>query len=491
MLGWIIVILLPVLKYGLLLALLVAAAYAVWTAPMLLVVFALSWLLTWKVIPWLWVRLVRLFGGSGKMTPITKKRVARFRRIKRGYWSFRAITTLFVMSLFLEVIVSGKAVVIYYDGKIATPAVTEWVDKIAFFTKISSFEKASDFGQVGDQEVNYRKFAAWCDDASEIEETKAQLVAKLEKDEARFAKMKDPGPNAPELQRKRYESKQRSIEKTKADIVELVKTRQIFDSDSAWVLMPVYPYGPQDLRTDIEGSFPLQPSFSSGIPLGTDTSGHDVVTLLTYGFRISFLFALVVAAIGYAIGIVVGGIQGYYGGWTDIATQRFQEIWGSIPFLFTIMIIGTMVERSLGLMIVLMVVLRSWLGITYYIRAEFYREKAKDYVQAAIGAGVSDRKIILKHILPNSLVPVVTFAPFGIVAYIGSLVSLDFLGFGLPPGTPSWGALLQQGLGDNLVHYPHLTIVPTAALAISLYMVVMIGEAVREAFDPKVFSRLR
>lgn len=490
-LGWIIVLLLPVLKYGGLLALIAAAGYAIWKAPMILLVFALSWLVTWKLIPWLWVRLERLFGGSGKMTPITKKRVARFRRIKRGYWSFRVITTLFVMSLFLELIVSGKAIAIYYDGNLAFPAPREWVDKLAFFTKISSFEKASDFGQVGDQEVDYRKFAKWCDDPSELDGVKKELEAKLEKNEKRFAKMKPPKPDAPELKRKRYESKQRSIAKTKVDLAELVETRRKFEGGSAWVLMPVYPYGPQDLRTDVEGSFPLKPSLAKGIPLGTDTSGHDVVALLTYGFRISFLFALVVAAIGYAIGIVVGGIQGYYGGWTDIVTQRFQEIWGSIPFLFTIMIIGTMVDRTLGLMIVLMVILRSWLGITYYVRAEFYREKAKDYVQAAIGAGVSDRKIILGHILPNSLVPVVTFAPFGIVAYIGALVSLDFLGFGLPPGTPSWGALLGQGLGDNLTHYPHLTIVPTVALAISLYMVVMIGEAVREAFDPKVFSRLR
>jgi microcin C transport system permease protein len=124
------------------------------------------------------------------------------------------------------------------------------------------------------------------------------------------------------------------------------------------------------------------------------------------------------------------------------------------------------------------------------VRGEFYREKSKDYVQAAIGAGVSDWKIIVKHILPNSLVPVVTFAPFGIVAYIGSLVSLDYLGFGLPPGTPSWGALLRQGL-ENVKFYPHLTIIPVVALAVTLFMVVMIGEAVREAFDPKVFSRLR
>jgi len=148
------------------------------------------------------------------------------------------------------------------------------------------------------------------------------------------------------------------------------------------------------------------------------------------------------------------------------------------------------VRPTFMVLVVMLIVLRSWLGITYYVRGEFYREKAKDYVQAAIGAGVSDWKIITKHILPNSLVPVVTFAPFGIVAYISTLVSLDYLGFGLPPGTPSWGALLRQGL-ENVKFHPHLLLVPTIALAATLYAVVMIGEAVREAFDPKVFSRLR
>jgi len=149
-----------------------------------------------------------------------------------------------------------------------------------------------------------------------------------------------------------------------------------------------------------------------------------------------------------------------------------------------------MIQPTFLLLAILLVVLRAWIGITYYVRGEYLREKAKDYVQAAIGSGVGDAKIMLKHILPNTLVPIITFAPFGIVGLIGSLVSLDFLGFGLPPGTPSWGALLRQGL-ENVRFHPHLTIIPSAALALTLFCVVMVGEAVREAFDPKVFSRLR
>ncbi|MCK5106937.1 MAG: ABC transporter permease subunit, partial [Elusimicrobiales bacterium] len=183
-------------------------------------------------------------------------------------------------------------------------------------------------------------------------------------------------------------------------------------------------------------------------------------------------------------------IMGYFGGWVDIVLQRFIEIWGSIPFLFTIMIIASIISPGFLLLAILLVCLRSWIGITYYIRGEFYREKAKDYVQAAIAMGATEWSVMMKHILPNSLVPLVTFAPFGIVSYIGLLVSLDYLGFGLPVGTPSWGTLLDQGM-KYIKYYPHLIIVPSIAFAITLFTVVMIGEAVREAFDPKVFSRLR
>ena len=182
--------------------------------------------------------------------------------------------------------------------------------------------------------------------------------------------------------------------------------------------------------------------------------------------------------------------MGYYGGWTDILLQRFIEIWGSIPFLFMIMIIASIVTPSFWMLVVLLVILRSWMAITYQIRGEFYREKARDYVQAAIGSGVSDMTVMLRHILPNSMVPVISRAPFSFVTYISSLVSLDFLGFGLPPADPSWGRLLNEGFQFVLTS-PHLALLPVLAMATTLFLVVLIGEAVREAFDPKVFSRLR
>ena len=225
-------------------------------------------------------------------------------------------------------------------------------------------------------------------------------------------------------------------------------------------------------------------------PLGTSDAGIDVLPLLAYGFRVSVGFSLMVLIAGYLVGILAGAVMGYYGGWTDILLQRFIEIWGSVPFLFLIMIVASIIDPGFWVLVFFLVILRSWMAITYQIRGEFYREKARDYVQAAIGTGVSDMAVMMRHILPNSMVPVISRAPFSFVTYISSLVSLDFLGFGLPPTDPSWGRLLNQGF-QFLTTSPHLVFLPVMAMATTLFLVVLIGEAVREAFDPKVFSRLR
>ena len=452
-------------------------------------VLAAGFYLTARGIPWLWVRLVRALGFQARLTPINAKRIARFRRIKRGYWSFLAITTLFVISLFLELLVNGKALVIHYEGRTAFPAVAQWLDKFVPFTDISSFQKKSDFGQAGDSDVDYRRFARWSEDRATLRAEAGESAAAAAADR-RAAEAEAPAADASDFYQRKHEKRLAAVEKKEAEAAQLARTLAVFERGDAWVVMPLYRYGPADLRLDFEKNPPNPPSFALGLPLGTDQPGRDVVPLLLYGFRLSLSFALLVAAVGEGFGILVGGIQGYFGGWVDILSQRFVEIWGSIPFLFVMMILASMITPTFLVMALMLIVLRSWIGITYYVRGEFYREKSKDYVQAAIGTGVSDWKIITKHILPNSIVPIVTFTPFAIVGFIGSLVSLDYLGFGLPPGTPSWGALLRQGL-ENVTDYPHLTIVPTLALAATLYAVVMIGEAVREAFDPKVFSRLR
>ncbi len=455
----------------------------------LVVVVAGGWLMTTRAIPWIFVRLARLVGFRAKITPVTRRRVDRFKRIKRGYWAFRLLSTLFVISLFLEVIVSGRALVVVYDGEVAFPAVAEWVDNAAFFTDVNTFNKASDFGQIGESEVDYRQFDEWSEDPGALRSEIANRTADADADAAEIA-ASAPTADDKEWKHKAHQRKVTKLEKRRGEIETLTANLDVFENGTAFAVMPLYPYSPSEFRHEFEKNPPNKPSFSTGLLLGTDVSGRDLVPLMAYAFRISLSFALIVAFVGYFVGIIVGGVQGYFGGWTDILSQRFVEIWGSIPFLFTIMIIASILRPSFLILVGLLILLRAWLGITYYVRGEFYREKSKDYVHAAIASGVSDRKIILKHILPNSIVPIVTFAPFAIVGYVNALVSLDFLGFGLPAGTPSWGGLLRQGL-ENITFYPHLVIAPVVALALTLYCVVMIGEAVREAFDPKVFSRLR
>jgi microcin C transport system permease protein len=225
-----------------------------------------------------------------------------------------------------------------------------------------------------------------------------------------------------------------------------------------------------------------------------------VFVRLAYGFNISMTFAIIVTVLGEGLGIVIGALLGYFGGKLDMFGQRGIEIWSALPFLYTIIIVSSVIapvylpgapqllQPSFWLLVAVLVAF-NWMGITYYVRGEFYREKAKDYVGAAITAGVSDSGIVFRHILPNALTPVVSFTPFVIVANIGSLVALDFLGFGLPAPTPSWGELIGQGM-SNLTKW-WLVIYPNGALFVTLLLVVFIGEAVREAFDPREYSRLR
>ena len=260
------------------------------------------------------------------------------------------------------------------------------------------------------------------------------------------------------------------------------------DEDN-WVLMPPYPFHPNEsLLSDpaLVGSPPHPPSTRHW--MGTDDRARDVFARLLYGFRISITFGLAVVACGYFLGIVVGAFLGYFGGRVDIYGQRFVEIWSGLPFLYTVMIVSSMVRPNL-LTLILILAAFGWMSISYYMRGEFYREKAKDYAAAAIATGESRLSVMFRHLLPNCLTPVVSFAPFALVASISSLVALDFLGFGVQPPTASWGELVQQGLSN--IRQWHLVVFPLGAMFSTLLMVVFIGEAVREAFDPRSYSRLR
>ncbi len=253
-----------------------------------------------------------------------------------------------------------------------------------------------------------------------------------------------------------------------------------------WALMPLYTWDPYEVDFASSESFPLAPSASHW--LGTDDTGRDVFARMCYGFNVSISFALILTVIEYLVGATLGGLMGYFGGKFDLLGQRFVEIWSTIPFLYTVIIVSSILVPSFA-MLILVISLFGWIGISYYMRGEFLREKGKDYVAAAIALGVKDRTIIFRHILPNSLTPMVAFLPFTIVGGITSLVSLDYLGFGLPAPTPSWGQMVEVGLSE--IDSWWLVVTPLTAMFLTLLLVTFIGEAIREAFDPKVFSRLR
>jgi len=267
----------------------------------------------------------------------------------------------------------------------------------------------------------------------------------------------------------------------------LLKKQFAEEGRGNWVLMPLYPFGPnENLLDETEGNPPHSPTGEH--IMGTDTSGRDVFARLLYGFNVSISFALTVTLFAFLIGIVIGALQGFFGGITDMILHRFIEIWSTLPILYLIIIVSSLIVPNFFLLCLIMT-LFGWAGITFYVRGEFYRERGKDYVSAAVAMGATNRRLIFSHILPNSLTPIISFAPFAIVGNITALVGLDFLGFGLPPPTPSWGQLIQQGMMN--IEYWWLVAYPLGAEFLTLIAIVFIGEAVREAFDPKPYSRLR
>ena len=249
-----------------------------------------------------------------------------------------------------------------------------------------------------------------------------------------------------------------------------------------WVLLPPAPFNAyeNDLRPDAYP--PFQPSLSERHFLGTDIAGRDILARLVYGFRIAILFSLALTAMNYMVGISLGCMMGYWGGWFDLLFQRMIEIWSNIPLLYVIIILSSLIVPSFFMLMVIMT-LFGWVGITWVMRTAAYREKAREYVWAARALGASNFRNIFRHIIPNTLSVIITFAPFSISGGIVALTSLDYLGFGLPPPTPSWGELLQQGW-QNMDSW---WIVGSVVLSmiVTLTAVTFIGEAVREAFDPR------
>ncbi len=250
--------------------------------------------------------------------------------------------------------------------------------------------------------------------------------------------------------------------------------------EKGWILWPLIPYSFDTIVFDLPGPAPSPPTLQNW--LGTDDQGRDVVARLIYGFRISVLFGLVLTIVSSMVGIAAGAWQGYSGGWTDLLFQRFMEIWSSMPQLFMLIILASFIEPTFWILMVFLL-LFSWMGLVGVVRAEFLRGRNYTYVMAARALGVSDRKIMFKHILPNAMVATVTLMPFILTGSITSLTALDFLGFGLPPGSPSLGELLNQGKAN--LQAPWLGISAFLILAVMLSLLIFIGEAVRDAFDPR------
>ena len=247
-----------------------------------------------------------------------------------------------------------------------------------------------------------------------------------------------------------------------------------------WAVFAPNPYGYKTLNYFATLPNPAPPSAQNW--LGTDDRGRDLLVQLIYGFRVSVLFALALTVTGVLLGVVTGAIQGFFGGKTDLAFQRAIEVWSSMPELYLLIIFSAVFAPSVGLLLVLLS-LFGWMGLSDYVRAEFLRNRQMDYVRAARALGVSNWKIITRHVLPNSLTPVVTFLPFRMSGAILALTSLDFLGLGVPPGTPSLGELLSQG--KNNIDAWWISLSTFAVLVITLLLLTLMGDALRDALDPR------
>ena len=256
--------------------------------------------------------------------------------------------------------------------------------------------------------------------------------------------------------------------------------RKLLSEGNNWALYPLNPYYYDTINYFTKSPNPASPS--SDNLLGTDDHGRDVLARLIYGFRLSVVFALGLTFLGVIMGVVAGAIQGYFGGKLDLITQRFIEIWSSMPELYLLIIFASIFTPSM-LLLLLILSLFGWMGLADYVRAEFLRGRNMEYVKAAKAMGVSSRAIMFKHLLPNSMTPVVTFLPFRISGAIIALTSLDFLGLGVPPPTPSLGDLLAQGK-DNISAW-WLSLFTFIVLVGTLNLLIFIGEALREALDSR------
>lgn len=353
-----------------------------------------------------------------RLNPQTRKQWQRFRTIRRGYYSLITITVLVILTLFAELLVNSRALVVHYEGDY-------------YFPTYGAYLPGRTFGLAYNYETNYR-----------------ELKAAFEAARAESEALGQPDPGN-------------------------------------WVLLPPIPFNPfeTDFRDDAFPPYP--PSLEHQHYLGTDITGRDILARLIYGFRLAMAFAVILLLCNYIIGIAIGCAMGFWGGAFDLLFQRLIEVWSNVPFLYVIMIVASVIVPNFWTLVAVMVIF-GWMSMTWYMRTSTYKEKAREYVAAARALGSSNMRIIFRHILPNTISIIVTFIPFSVATGVTALTALDYLGFGLPPPTPSWGELLAQGTAN--LQSPWIVTSVVVAMTIVLLMVAYIGEAIREAFDPKKFS---
>lgn len=256
--------------------------------------------------------------------------------------------------------------------------------------------------------------------------------------------------------------------------------QELIADKNGWMLWPPIPFSYDSINYELEVPAPAPPSAANW--LGTDDQGRDVLARIIYGLRISVLFALTLTLCSSVLGVIAGALQGFYGGWVDLVGQRFLEIWSGLPVLYLLIIMASFIQPNFWWLLGIML-LFSWMSLVDLVRAEFLRGRNLEYVRAARALGMRDSAIMFRHILPNAMVSTMTYMPFIITGAIGTLTALDFLGFGLPPGSPSLGELVAQGKSN--LQAPWLGISAFAVLALLLSLLVFIGEAARDAFDPR------
>lgn len=359
------------------------------------------------------------------LSPLNKRRWQNFKANRRGYWSLWIFSLLFVISLFAEVIANDRPFLIKFDGKLYFPSIVTYSET----TFGGDFETAADYRDPFLQKLIAEKGGSiwWPPIRYSYDTHNLDLPT--------------PAPSKPTWMLTEEQCK---------PVVEKKGLKSCSDLEYNW--------------------------------LGTDDQGRDVVARLIYGFRISVLFGLTLTILSSIIGVAAGGVQGYFGGWVDLAFQRFIEIWSSIPSLYLLLILSAVLVPGFFVLLGILL-LFSWVSLVGLVRAEFLRGRNFEYVTAARALGVSNRSIMVKHLLPNAMVATMTFLPFIVSSSVMTLTALDFLGFGLPPGSPSLGELLSQGKAN--VQAPWLGFTGFFAVAVMLSLLIFIGEAVRDAFDPR------